>query len=74
MSLGAHVIGARTVESILQLYPVKLTRNLKAEFYGKKFVLLAPETPRNLRQVRLPGQRRRLSFPGAPTPLPPPYG
>ena len=35
VSLGTNVIGARTVESILQLFPVKLTRNLKAEFYGK---------------------------------------
>jgi hypothetical protein len=35
VSLGSHVIGARTVESILQLYPPKLTRALRAEFYGK---------------------------------------
>ncbi len=35
VSLGTHVIGARTVESILQLYPANLTRGIKAEFYGK---------------------------------------
>ena len=51
VSLGAHVIGARTVESILQLYPTSLTRHLKAEFYGKKFVLLAPECPKHLRHL-----------------------
>ena len=34
VSLGAHVIGARTVESILQIYAPKFTRGLKAEFYG----------------------------------------
>lgn len=34
VALGTNVIGARTVESILQLYPHTLTRNLKAEFYG----------------------------------------
>lgn len=35
VSLGTHVIGARTVESILQLYPTNLTKSLKAEFYGR---------------------------------------
>jgi len=39
----------------MQLYPTKLTRNLKAEFYGKNYVVLAPEVPRNLRQVRARG-------------------
>lgn len=35
VSLSNHVIGARTVESITQLYPPQLTRPLKAELYGK---------------------------------------
>ena len=35
VSLGTNLIGARIVESILQLYPSKLTATLKAEFYGK---------------------------------------
>ena len=35
VSIGTNVIGARIVESILQLYPSKLTKPLKAEFYGK---------------------------------------
>jgi hypothetical protein len=35
VSLGGNVIGSRTVESVLQLYPHTLTRNLKAEFYGQ---------------------------------------
>ena len=35
VALGTNVIGARTVESILAIYPGKLTRALKAEFYGK---------------------------------------
>lgn len=37
VSLGTHVIGARVVETILQLYPTQVTRSLKAEFYGKVF-------------------------------------
>lgn len=35
VSLGTHVIGARVVETILQLYPTQISRTLKAEFYGK---------------------------------------
>lgn len=35
VSLGCHVIGARTVETVLQLYPSIFTKHLKAEFYGK---------------------------------------
>ncbi len=35
VSLGGNVIGSRTVESVLQLYPHNITRNLKAEFYGQ---------------------------------------
>lgn len=34
VSLGTNVIGARTVETILQLWPKNLTKALKAEFYG----------------------------------------
>jgi pumilio family protein 6 len=35
VALGTNVIGSRTVESIMQLYPAGLTRSLKAEFYGQ---------------------------------------
>jgi pumilio family protein 6 len=35
VSLGGNVIGSRTVESVLQIYPHAITRNLKAEFYGQ---------------------------------------
>lgn len=35
VSLGTHIIGARVVESILQLYSSTYTKHLKAEFYGK---------------------------------------
>lgn len=35
VSLGTNVIGARCCESIIQLFPKKLSRGLKAEFYGK---------------------------------------
>lgn len=35
VSLGCHAIGARTVETVLQLYPTIYTKHLKAEFYGK---------------------------------------
>ena len=38
---GTNNIGARTVESIVQLYPSILTKPLKAEFYGQKFLILA---------------------------------
>lgn len=34
VSLGTNVIGARTVETILQLWPKNSTKGLKAEFYG----------------------------------------
>lgn len=51
VSLGTNVIGSRTVESILQLYPQHLTRPLKAEFYGQKYWLLSPEPPKSLRDL-----------------------
>jgi hypothetical protein len=35
VSLGIHSIGARTVETVLQLYSSSYTKHLKAEFYGK---------------------------------------
>jgi hypothetical protein len=35
VSLSTHVIGARVVETLLQLYPHHLTNSLKLEFYGK---------------------------------------
>jgi pumilio family protein 6 len=40
VALGTNVIGARTVESILKLFHSKLTKQLKAEFYGKVRFLL----------------------------------
>jgi pumilio homology domain family member 6 len=62
VSLGTHVIGARTVESILQLYPANLTRALKAEFYGKNFSILLAETPKGLRDLieQLPNKRQSV--------------
>ena len=42
VSLGSNVIGSRTVESILQLYPHGLTNGLKAEFYGQVGGFLLP--------------------------------
>lgn len=50
-SLGCNVIGARTVESLTQLYPASLTRPLKAEFYGQKFCVLLPEVPKSLQDL-----------------------
>jgi len=48
-TLGCNVIGARTVESIVQLYPPQLVKDLKAEFYGQKFtILLAGGLPKSL--------------------------
>ena len=41
VSLGTNLIGARAVESILHIYPNKLTKSLKAEFYGKVSSYLA---------------------------------
>ena len=35
VSLGTNVIGSRIVESILALYSKQLTKDLKAEFYGR---------------------------------------
>ena len=35
VSLGTNVIGSRTVEPILQIYPTNITKGLKAEFYGQ---------------------------------------
>lgn len=35
VAVGTNVIGARTVESVLQLLPSKQTKALKAEFYGR---------------------------------------
>jgi pumilio family protein 6 len=48
VALGTNVIGARTCESLLVIYPSKLTRSLRAEFYGK-FTILVDEPPRNLK-------------------------
>ncbi len=48
VSLGTNVIGARTVETLLQVLSPKLTCELKAEFYGKKFTVLMEEIPRTL--------------------------
>ena len=35
VSLGTNVIGSRTVESILQIYPITITKSLRSEFYGQ---------------------------------------
>ncbi|RYG70327.1 hypothetical protein EON64_00465 [archaeon] len=35
VSLSTHAIGARTVESITQLYPLQIIKTLKGELYGK---------------------------------------
>jgi hypothetical protein len=43
VSLGTNTIGARTVESVMQLYPPSLTRSLKVEFYGKKYIIMASD-------------------------------
>jgi len=51
VALGTNVIGARTVESILVLYPNKVTRKLRMEFYGKKFTILMAEPPQSLREL-----------------------
>lgn len=51
VSIGTNVIGARTVETLLQLVPARLTRDLRAEFYGSKFKVLLPEPPRNLKDL-----------------------
>jgi pumilio family protein 6 len=51
VALGTNVIGARTVESILKIFPSKLTRSLRAEFYGKNFIVLMAEAPKSLRSL-----------------------
>jgi hypothetical protein len=51
VALGTNVIGARTVESICSLYPPKLTRPLRAEFFGSKFIVLLEEPPASLDQL-----------------------
>lgn len=51
VSLGTNVIGARTVETLLQVLSPKLTSELKAEFYGKKFTVLMEDTPRTLQML-----------------------
>lgn len=50
VALGTNVVGARIVESLLVIYPSKVSRSLKAEFYGKFTILLA-EPPRNLQEL-----------------------
>lgn len=44
VALGTNVIGARTVESILQIFPKKLITPLKAEFYGHVSAILLSMT------------------------------
>lgn len=51
-TLGCNVIGARAVESLVQLYPPALTKDLRAEFYGHKFTILLPYgAPKSLREL-----------------------
>jgi pumilio family protein 6 len=50
--LGTNVIGARTCEMMLANFPAKLSKDLKAEFYGRKYtVLLSNGPPKNLRAL-----------------------
>lgn len=51
VSLGTNVIGARTVETVLQLYSPTITRALKAEFYGKKYSILTESPPKDLSEL-----------------------
>eukprot|EP01041_Mallomonas_annulata_P002566 gene2567-5009_t len=62
VSLAGHSIGARTVESILTLLPPKLTKPLRAEFYGKKFTLLLDEIPKDLSTLleKMPSKRSSI--------------
>ena len=53
VALGTNVIGARTCESLLVMYPSRLTKDLRAEFYGTKFTILLSEVPRNLGDLLL---------------------
>ena len=47
-SICRNVIGARAVESLLQLYSPSLVKDLRAEFYGQKFTILLKEQPKCL--------------------------
>eukprot|EP01031_Cornospumella_fuschlensis_P032079 gene32079-38795_t len=62
VSLSTHAIGARTVESITQLYPLQMIKSLKGELYGKNFVILCPELPKNLHNLMemLPNKREAI--------------
>lgn len=51
VALGTNVIGARTVESLINIYSAKACRALRAEFYGRKFIALCTEAPKNLRSL-----------------------
>ena len=51
VALGTNVIGARAVESICSLYPPKLTRALRAEFFGRKFVIMMDGPPASLAEL-----------------------
>lgn len=62
VSLSTHVIGARTVESVTQLYPPTIVRPLKAELYGKNFSILCPELPKSLGDLirQVPNKREAI--------------
>ena len=51
VSLGTNVIGARCCESVMQLFPKKLTRDLRAEFYGKVRHLPLPSSVHEARPL-----------------------
>lgn len=51
VAIGTNVIGARTVESLINIYSPKACRALRAEFYGRKFIALCAEPPKNLRTL-----------------------
>lgn len=42
VSLGTNVIGARTVETLLNLYPSALSNPLRNEFYGQVLSRIIP--------------------------------
>ena len=51
VALGTNVIGARTVESICSLYPGKLSKPLRTEFYGNNFMVLLEKPVTSLEEL-----------------------
>ncbi len=61
IQLATNVIGSRTIETLFALYPVKLSRKLKSEFYGKPFTLLMTEVPKTLADVIVHNQSSSIT-------------